>query len=135
MVLAYYRENPFVGKFGFDKVKQANRCKNWIILILRPGGSYKVLKNLLKHKLLHHDSSEEYSSNSCKIRRWFLNQSLLLSLVFLNMVSFAVILMNLTLCYAFKSLKVTVTYSCTRMLLKFLWQSTSLPEFWTIVGR
>lgn len=105
MVLAYYRENPFVGKFGFDKVKQANRCKNWIILILRPGGSYKVLKNLLKHKLLHHDSSEEYSSNSCKIRRWFLNQSLLLSLVFLNMVSFAVILMNLTLCYAFKSLK------------------------------
>lgn len=105
-MLAYYRENPFiVGKFGFDKVKQANRCKNWIILILRPGGSYKVLKNLLKHKLLHHDSSEEYSSNSCKIRRWFLNQSLLLSLVFLNMVSFAVILMNLTLCYAFKSLK------------------------------
>lgn len=105
MVLAYYRENPFVGKFGFDKVKQANRCKNWIILILRPGGSYKVLKNLLKHKLLYHDSSEEYSSNSCKIRRWFLNQSLLLLLLFLNMVSFAVILMNLTLCYAFKSLK------------------------------
>lgn len=105
-MLAYYRENPFiVGKFGFDKVKQANRCKNWIILILRPGGSYKVLKNLLKHKLLHHDSSEEYSSNSCKIRRWFLNQSLLLLLLFLNMVSFAVILMNLTLCYAFKSLK------------------------------
>lgn len=28
------------------------------IYIYRHGGSYKVLKNLLKHKLLHHDSSK-----------------------------------------------------------------------------
>jgi RIO kinase 2 len=27
-------------------------------LIVKHGGTYKVLKNLLKHKLLHHDSSK-----------------------------------------------------------------------------